>query len=464
MPARQGGRAGADKIRKPQLSALAKETREKQRQLVRAATSAMTSPTSPRSPTSPQIMASSSISPLPASSLSALPASSLSPLPASSPSPPPANMPSETSGATARAWVSSLEEGRRQILMMLVMLKNRSRDINTPEKLAGRVEAVKSFLRYLEYEVEMTPAIKAKLQLDQVLAAPERPDLSPTAPPEIAAECRRLLDQYNEENWGADDVPDGPPAAAQQAEAHDHDHGEPGPTPPTAGPTAPASDTHTATMRLPDPAHPIWGLEGIMHGWALKPGNIRYYIADPRYTKKKRNPKVYGHNGFEPGDWWPLQKIAHFWGCHGAPICGISGGDEGAYSIVSSGASTYDALDQDFGDKLLYSADNSHDNTDPNRVTYTSNMTKKLHTSIATGKPVRVLRSAGGKKAYTPACGIRYDGLYRVMQVREVLNNRGGLYEQFELRRLPNQRSLEEIRRIPTQEQQTAYNKMKDGY
>ncbi|KAM7188663.1 E3 ubiquitin-protein ligase UHRF1 [Rhypophila sp. PSN 637] len=446
MPARQGGGAGADKIRKPQLSVLAKENREKQQQLVRAAASAM------KSPTSPQSMASSSLSPLPAVSPS--------PLPASSPSPPPATMPSETSAATARAWVSSLEEGKRQIVTLLVKLKNRSKDI-TPETLTDRVEAVKSFLRYLEYEVEMTPAIKAKLQLDQVLAAPERPDLSPTAPPDIAAECRRLLEKYDDENWGADDVPDDPPAA----------HGEPdtSPTPSTAGTAAPtagttAPDRHTTPMPLPDEAHPIWGLEGIMHAWALKPGNIRQYVADPRYTYKKGNPKVYGHNGFEPGDWWPLQKVAHFWGCHGAPIRGISGGDEGAYSIVSSGASTYDALDQDFGDRLLYSADNSHDNTDPNRVTYTSNMTKTLHKSIATGKPVRVLRSAGGKKAYTPACGIRYDGLYRVTQVREVLNNQGGLYEQFELRRLPNQRSLEKIRRIPTQEQQMAYTRMKDGY
>lgn len=203
-----------------------------------------------------------------------------------------------------------------------------------------------------------------------------------------------------------------------------------------------------------------------MHCLALKPGNKITYIIDPRYGHRKRYPKVFGHNGIEPGMWWPYQMLAHFWGAHGSPMSGITGDPkQGAFSIVISGSSSYSSMDQDFGDQLYYSADNSQDNANPNRILYTSSRTESLHASLKTGRPVRVLRSSGGKKAYTPKAGIRYDGLYRVSAVREVTNKLGGLYAQFELIRLPGQRSLDEINRtVPSKQQQADFAKIKNKY
>lgn len=204
-----------------------------------------------------------------------------------------------------------------------------------------------------------------------------------------------------------------------------------------------------------------------MHGVALKRGPKTVYCLDPRYLDKKRDAKVFGHNEFEPGAWWPYQKLAHYHGAHGASVRGITGtATSGAYSIVTSGSSgTYDDMDKDFGDTLYYSADNSHDNTDPNLIAYTSNATQSLHKSLETGTPVRVLRSSGGEKAYTPQLGIRYDGLYQVCDLRRETNSKGGLYEQFELRRLPGQRSLDDIQaKVPSREQREAFSKIKSGY
>lgn len=335
-------------------------------------------------------------------------------------------------------------------------MKIKNKTLNL-EQRALRVDVVKAFLRYLEFEVEMTPVLKAKHGLDRLLALPERPDLQAYTPPDIAAKCRALLSKFEEENWGADEAGEQPPPSEDE---------EPADIPSPRSPSA-LRNLGAENIRLPPPSHPIWGNQGIMHGVALKQGPKTVYSLDPRYLDKKRDAKVFGHNGLEPGAWWPYQKLAHYHGAHGAPIRGITGTTaSGAYSIVTSGSSgTYDHLDQDFGDKLFYSADNSHDNTNPNTVVFVSNATKSLHKSLETGKPVRVLRSSGGKKKYTPKVGIRYDGLYRVHLVRRETNSKGGLYEQFELHRLPGQRSLDEIQAtVPSREQQDAFNKIKSGY
>lgn len=389
--------------------------------------------------------------------------SSPSPLPASSSvSAPPETSPAETNSpagaddSVASTWVGSFYQGVTQIKTLLVKFKNQHKK-SVPEDLTYRIEVVKSFLRYLEFEVEMTPTIKQTYNLDKVLEAVEHEDFRNHVPADITATCRRLLAMYNEENWDQEHMQAdiGADVEAQAAS-------------PTSRTSTPAHDApETANMRLPAPDHPIWGLNGIMHGLALSPSTrSRMYVVDPRYAHKRKNAKVFGHNEFEPGMWWPYQKLAHFYGAHGAHIQGITGDPmQGAYSIVTSGSSSYGDMDQDFGERLLYSADNSHDNKDPNNIVYTSSRTKSLHKSMETGKPVRVLRSSGGKKAYTPEVGIRYDGLYRVAAVHRVKNEHGGLYEQFELIRLPDQRSLDDIQRnVPSKKQQDDFAKIKNGY
>src|ERR1700694_2119101 len=107
---------------------------------------------------------------------------------------------------------------------------------------------------------------------------------------------------------------------------------------------------------------------------------------------------------------------------------GISGSAiDGTYSIVVSGM--YDNLDKDEGHQLYYSGSNSHDNTAPEPIT--SNKTKALERSVATGKPVRVFRSAQGKWKHVPRAGLRYDGLYTVVGMSIQKNEKGGGYKRF---------------------------------
>lgn len=90
----------------------------------------------------------------------------------------------------------------------------------------------------------------------------------------------------------------------------------------------------------------------------------------------------------------------------------------------------YDDLDQDHGDILFYSGSNSHENKDPNVPAPSTAGTKALKISRITRKPVRVLRSGGtynSKKSnrFSPSCGIRYDGLYQVVDELLPKNKKG---------------------------------------
>jgi len=168
-------------------------------------------------------------------------------------------------------------------------------------------------------------------------------------------------------------------------------------------------------IRAPPASHSIFGEHGIMHGVVLKTSSRRKdYILDSRY--QKRDAKVFGHNGLDVGQWWPMQIVALFNGAHGSKIAGISGNAEtGAYSVVTSGGA-YEELDEDRGDTMYYSGPRSHVNTDPKKPFPSTNATNALKTSQRTGRPVRVLRAAGagGSKSgskWRPTVGIRYDGL-----------------------------------------------------
>jgi hypothetical protein len=55
----------------------------------------------------------------------------------------------------------------------------------------------------------------------------------------------------------------------------------------------------------------------------------------------------------------------------------------------------------------------------PGRNGSLSAASRALQAGISSGQPVRVLRSAGARTAYSPAVGLRYDGLYNVVEVKE---------------------------------------------
>lgn len=138
---------------------------------------------------------------------------------------------------------------------------------------------------------------------------------------------------------------------------------------------------------------------------------------------------------------------------------GISGNVvDGTYSIVVSGL--YDDLDKDEGDNVYYSGSNSHDNTTSEPIT--SNKTKSLERSIATGKPVRVFRSDQGKWRHVPRAGLRYDGLYTVISMSIQKNSKGGAYKRFKLQRRNDQDNIETS--LPSQSLIDQFARVKDGY
>ncbi|KAK0625089.1 PUA-like domain-containing protein [Bombardia bombarda] len=408
---------------------------------------------SPISRTVPPLLVSHPV-PLPAATMAT------SPLDHTSPPPSPPGQPSQhdETTTTVSIWVGSMEDGVKQIRFLLNSLWRRYTNgpsLVTDDEVNRRIRDVRAFLWHLEFEVEMSPALKNHTKLDQNLALVQHDkfkDAKDYIPADIFANLARLLQKFESERWGAD-------------EDNNREIEEVSST--TRSSTS-SNLPITRSIRLPPVDHPIWGINGIMHGLALTSSTRTVVYLDPRYISEKRSAKVHGHNGLKPGDWWPFQRAAHFHGAHGAPVRGITGSPEyGAYSIVTSGSSTYEKLDEDKGETLYYSADNSHDNTSTVSILTTSNATKSLHKSYQNRQPVRVLRNSGSGnhyRAYAPSCGIRYDGLYRVVNVRRKHNRRGGLYEQFELQRLDNQVDFQQVLQYPKAEQIADYEKIKDSY
>lgn len=175
----------------------------------------------------------------------------------------------------------------------------------------------------------------------------------------------------------------------------------------------------------PPPDHPIYGTQGIMHGIVLGrrvDGLIKYSLDD---RVQRRSPNVHGHNGIAVGSWFANQLVALQRGAHGSRMGGIGGTiAEGAFSIVVS--SGYGKLNDDRGDIIYYSTPRGADNTNKYRPAKPTRSTRLLMTSLENGHPVRVLRSSGFRgNPLLPSCGLRYDGLYRVIRVRDVANRHG---------------------------------------
>lgn len=288
----------------------------------------------------------------------------------------------------------------------------------------------RQFFPYLRFDLRMTPDIKRYSKIDVRLQdiIQERRML----PQDLVATAELLYQKFESEGWGA-----------------------------SLGIRRPS-----VTEGGPPADHPIWGVDGIMHGAVLvTEGRKRSYDIDNRYRDEMRSAKVYGHNGLTPGQWFPRMVIAQFKGAHSGGIRGIAGDAErGAFSVVVSGQ--YEE-DLDEGDVLYYSAEAADKNENPLEVIRRST-NDSLVESCGNRQPVRVLRSASKgerERHYSPACGIRYDGLYTVVAVQDRTNAKGGLYQRFKLHRLAGQEDLEDIAaRSPTAEQKREFQMLTEGY
>ena len=373
--------------------------------------------------------------------------------------------------------------------MAALVVKLRNRSLVRPgvptisdAELSTRYRSVRAFLWHLEFEAVLTPNLKESL--DQGLKLLYDKQLQGLIPDDISRLAKMIHAKFEQENWGADSTNMGDEMPSE----NERDPLPQSPTTPASPNLSTSTTTSTTTRRassssngtggngtgtsivhLPPASHPIWGINGIMHGiMMVRHKTQTSYQFNPRYITQKREAKVFGHNNLLPGAWWPLRHVALFHGAHSHSMRGISGSPTlGTYSIVVSGSSPiYSDLDQDLGATLYYSADSSFNNRDPSAISHVSNDTRSLQRSLTTRQPVRVLRSAGQHgKTYAPSVGIRYDGLYRAVEEVQAQNREGGLYYKFKLVRVAGQRSLAEIcAAVPSVGQKDDEGRFRAGY
>ena len=132
---------------------------------------------------------------------------------------------------------------------------------------------------------------------------------------------------------------------------------------------------------------------------------------DPKY-KDRVSAKYFGNGSLLNGQWWPSHVSLLRDGAHGESQGGICGKEgEGAYSCVMAGgldSQGREYSDEDYGDWVWYSGTDSKDG----KVTrYTQRMIESVG-----GHPVRLIRSHNAKSPYAPELGVRYDGLYNVVE------------------------------------------------
>lgn len=146
----------------------------------------------------------------------------------------------------------------------------------------------------------------------------------------------------------------------------------------------------------------------------------------------KQGSNYFGAGDLVPGQWWPLQLCALRDGAHGSSQGGIYGiKDKGATSIILAGQH-YD--DKDNGNVIQYCGTKAEDGSKE-----MTDVTKLMHDNVRNKKPVRVIRSSklGNKSDYTPQFGLRFDGVYDVLESR--LLDASTHHYRFRLQRQPGQ-------------------------
>lgn len=375
------------------------------------------------------------------------------------------NIPTNT-----EAWIKHIKEERVRSLQQLAVQSRKLQrvpDLDV-EPAKSQYERFRVFLKKMDDYLQMTPYIRQKSAVDQALLLVLNEEQFHFPETDVDA-AKALMERWESENWGANEV------VEDEAEEEDggEDESEASAEPP------PKRRRKSSAMRNPDDSdaavsgeallppieHPIFGIKGgkrgIMYGAARKRGQRTTWVLNPALISQKCSGKAYGSNGIPVGAWFPKQIVALFNGAHGNLQGGIAGNtDTGAYSIVVS--KSYEGLDEDMGNELYYSGSNSHKNTDPQRPAPSTQGTQALQASLASQKPVRVLRAASKEKAYAPIVGLRYDGLYRVVSEHRPKNRSGGLYEQYRLVRIAGQPEID--LKIPGPRERADYDRIGMGY
>jgi len=175
-----------------------------------------------------------------------------------------------------------------------------------------------------------------------------------------------------------------------------------------------------------------------------------------RSGKRVHDPKTFGHiPGISVGTWWESREDCSNDAVHAPWVAGISGSNEGAYSVALSGGYEDDV---DLGDCFTFTGSGGRalrgTKSNPKNLrtapqssdqNFENPSNRALKVSSETGKPVRVIRGFKLDSPYAPSEGYRYDGLYTVEKawMERGLNDGGFLVCKFVFRRLPGQPPLQ---------------------
>lgn len=373
----------------------------------------------------------------------------------------------------AKQWIDQILTERFDSLQRLAQQSRKLKAFpdTEAEPAKSQYQRFRVLLEKMRKYLEMDPEIRQKTQIDKYLRQLVLDEKQFHFPKSDINAATLLLEKWEAENFGANEVkeeendrPDG-----IEGEDESEDIVEPEPKRRRKSSTTKSAyrdnTSDSSGVLLPPSEHPIFGMKnntpGIMYGIALKKGQRRTFITNPNLLRYKRSGNAYGSNGLAVGSWFAYKIMTVFRGAHNSLQGGISGNIEtGAYSVVISGH--YDDLDKDLGDIVYYSGSRSHENKDPQNPPESSQGTRALQASLASQRPVRVLRAASGKSICAPIVGLRYDGLYTVASTDYARNLKGGLYEQFKLVRQDGQLPIDLSR--PTPKEQSDYAKVQRGY
>jgi hypothetical protein len=180
---------------------------------------------------------------------------------------------------------------------------------------------------------------------------------------------------------------------------------------------------------------------------------------DPSWSKKfSLKGGNSGPNGLFNGQWWPTQLAAMRDSAHGSSVKYIAHSPEhGAVSCILHGGPDF-SNNVDNGNEVLLGTSGTYDGKSlPGR-------TLAMLRRCEIGEPIRLLRSSSIISKYAPKAGLRYDGLYKVVEVEtRPLPSDSEQHFRFRLVRCSGQDPIryQAPHTRPTQQELDAYAKSK---
>lgn len=134
------------------------------------------------------------------------------------------------------------------------------------KKHREQIERTRSYLDLLEFDTNMSPELRDKARIKDILMLMNRPKVY--FPEDVKERAAMLLQRFGDENWGANAVADDDDFSGSDDDDDDVVVASPSTATAPVAPAAPAGQPGNATvvLRLPPANHPIWGVNGIMDG------------------------------------------------------------------------------------------------------------------------------------------------------------------------------------------------------